>query len=145
MSGALFFIPRSIWTAKAVPSTFPVAEDRGYVFQNLSEPAPAEAYLDLGWPGVVVVLALLGVAFAALDRAWLAQSRASVVTAYLAVAQVGLWRGPFGSLAPVFGFTVALLLLAVAASRVGTSRTPSRYPESPVVLPTPSYPPRNSP
>lgn len=119
ISGMLFFIPRSIWTAKAVPSAFPIAEDRGYRFQNLSEPAPAEAYLDLGWGGVVGVMGLLGLGFAALDRAWQAQSRASVIAAYLAIAQVGLWRGPFGSLAPVFGFTILLLLLAIGLSRVG--------------------------
>ena len=118
ISGLLFFVPRSIWTSKAIPSAFPVAEDRGYRFQNLSEPAPAEAYLDLGWGGVVLVMSLLGLAFAALDRAWQARSRASVIAAYLAIAQVGLWRGPFGSLAPVFGFTILLLLMAIVLSRV---------------------------
>ncbi len=125
ISGMLFFIPRAVWTSKAVPSAFPVAEERGYRFQNLSEPAPAEAYLDLGWAGVVGVMSLLGLGFAALDRAWQARSRASVIAAYLAVAQVGLWRGPFGSLAPVFGFTIILLLLAIALSRVGAEADPA--------------------
>lgn len=128
VSGLLFFVPRSIWTAKAIPSAFPVAQDRGYRFQNLSEPAPAEAYLDLGWGGVAGVMALLGLGFAALDRAWQARSRASVIAAYLAIAQVGLWRGPFGSLAPVFGFTIALLLLAVVLSRVGARAAPPTVP-----------------
>jgi len=59
------------------------------------------------------VLALLGAAWSWLDRAWILQSRVAVITVYLAVAQVGLWRGPFGSLSGVFGFTVALLALAV--------------------------------
>lgn len=116
VSGLLFFVPRGIWTGKAVPSTFPVAEERGYVFQNLSMPLPAEAYLDGGWPGVVLLLGGVGLIFSWFDRAWLDQSRSSIITAYLAVAQVGLWRGPFGSLAPVFGFTIALLLVAVIVS-----------------------------
>ena len=48
-----------------------------------------------------------------------------VIAAYLAVAQVGLWRGPLGSLAPVFGFTIVLLLLAIALSRVGIKADPA--------------------
>lgn len=115
-SGTLFFVPRAIWSDKAQPSAFKVAEDRGYRFGNLSMPLPAEAYLDLGWPGVALVLGLVGGIFARLDRAWLEQSRLAVLAAYLAIAQVGLWRGPFGSLAPVFGFTIILIVVALALS-----------------------------
>lgn len=113
VSGLLFFIPRAIWTAKARPSAFEVAAERGYTFQNLSMPFPSEAYLDGGWIAVVLVMALLGLLFGLLDRAWVEQSRFAVVATYLALAQVGLWRGPFGSLAPVFGFALGLLVFTV--------------------------------
>lgn len=119
VSAVLFFVPRAVWTAKAEPSTFEIATARGYDFLDLSTPFPAESYLAFGWVGVVVILLALGVAWAYLDRAWLTQSRVAVVAAYLAIAQVGLWRGPFGSLSGVFGFTVALLVLAAFVTSGG--------------------------
>lgn len=116
MSAIFFFVPRGLWADKAQPSTFDIAQARGYDFQDLSTPFPAEAYLGFGWVGVVVLLLLLGAAWGYLDRHWLAQTRIAVIAAYVAVAQVGLWRGPFGSLSGVFGFTVGLLVIAVFAT-----------------------------
>ena len=131
-SGLLFFVPRAVWEGKAIPSTFPVASARGYQFQDLSMPFPAEAYLDFGWAGVVVVLGLLGAVFAMLDRAWRDQSWLAVLAAYLALAQVGLWRGPFGSLAPVFGFAIGTLLLGLGLAGAGLSaRRRPRHPDLP--------------
>ena len=131
ISGLFFFVPRAIWTDKAVPSAFPVAQDRGYLFQNLSEPLPAEAYLDLGWFGVVLVLGLMGYAWHVLDRAWGTGSRLSVVAAYVALAQVGMWRGPFGSLVPIFGFTIGLLVLVVIWSSLTSDSGESSSGDSP--------------
>ena len=122
-SALFFFVPRALWTAKAEPSTFQIAGERGYDFLDLSTPFPAESYLACGWVGVVLVLLALGVAWSYLDRAWLEQSRVAVVTAYLAIAQVGLWRGPVGSLSGVFGFTVGLLVLAAFVTRGGRRRS----------------------
>lgn len=113
VSAGLFFIPRDFWPAKAVPASVTVAEHRGYSFTNLSLPAPAEAYLDGGWGGVALLMGLLGLALSVLDRAWQSGSRWSLVAAYLAMAQVGLWRGPFGSQTPVFGFALALLVVSM--------------------------------
>ncbi|MBF4162537.1 O-antigen polymerase [Nocardioides acrostichi] len=113
VSGLLFFVPRSNWSAKAEPSSITVAQDRGYSFTNLSMPIPAEAYLDGGWPGVALLMGALGALFGLLDRAWAAGTRWSLVAAYMTMAQVGLWRGPFGSTMPVFGFAVGLLVLSL--------------------------------
>lgn len=121
LSGLLFFVPRSIWPAKEIPASITIAEERGYVFTNLSLPFPAEAYLNGSWFGVVVVLAVVGALFVALDRAWRSGSHWSLLTAFVAMAQVGLWRGPFGSLVPVFGFAGALLVLALLLAH-GRSR-----------------------
>ncbi|WP_309648204.1 hypothetical protein [Nocardioides sp.] len=126
VSGLFFFVPRELWSAKAVPSAFPVAQERGYNFLNLSMPLPSEAYLDLGWIGVVLILGLLGGAWATLDRGWLDQTRLAVLAAYVAVAQVGLWRGPFGSLVPIFGFTIGLLLVATVLSGEGLGQRSRR-------------------
>lgn len=123
LSAGLFFVPRELWSDKAVPASLTVAEARGYTFTNLSIPAPAEAYLNGGWPGVALLMGLLGLAMALLDRAWRADTPWSLVAAYLAMAQVGIWRGPLGSAMPVFGFAlgvlIASLLLSRARSRAG--------------------------
>lgn len=126
VSGLFFFVPRELWSAKAVPSAFPVAQERGYNFLNLSMPLPSEVYLDLGWIGVPLVLGLLGAAWAMLDRGWLDQTQLAVLAAYVAVAQVGLWRGPFGSLVPIFGFTIGLLLFATLLSGEGLGQRKRR-------------------
>jgi len=137
LSGLLFFVPRSLWETKTQPTTFDVAGARGYDFLDLSTPLPAEAHLALGWVGVVVLLGLVGVAWALLDRAWPTRSCWAVLAAYVAVAQVGLWRGPFGSLSGIFGSTVLLLgfaLLVTARVRPGartTSPEPRTQPRTP--------------
>lgn len=113
VSAGLFFVPRDFWPAKAVPASVTVAEHRGYTFTNLSLPAPAEAYLDGGWVGVALLMGLLGLVLSVLDGAWQSGSRWSLVAAYLAMAQVGLWRGPFGSQTPVFGFALGLLVISM--------------------------------
>lgn len=113
LSAIFFFVPRAFWAAKAEPSTFEIAGARGYDFLDLSTPFPAETYLAFGWGGVIVIMLGVGALWAFLDRHWLDQSRIAVIAGYLAVAQVGMWRGPFGSLSGVFGFTVGLLVVAV--------------------------------
>lgn len=113
LSGLLFFVPRSMWEAKSDPASLEIASARGYEFLNLSLPFPAEAYLDGGWLGVLLVMVLFGVLLAVLDRAWREKSHWALVAAFLALAQVGLWRGPFGSQVPVFAFAGGLLVLAL--------------------------------
>lgn len=140
MSAALFFVPRDIWADKAVPASITVAEARGYTFTNLSIPAPAEAYLNGGWLGVITLMGLFGLAMALLDKAWRAGTPWALVAAYLAMAQVGIWRGPLGSAAPVFGFALAVLVGSLLAARWQSSSVGSdvRPADNAGKLPTPS-------
>ena len=116
LSGLFFFIPRSAWPGKEFPASLSIAEERGYDFTNLSLPFPAEAYLNGGWVGLLVIMAGLGALFAVLDRAWRHGSHWALLTAFLAMAQVGLWRGPIGSQVPFFAFAAGLLVLALIIS-----------------------------
>ncbi len=142
ISGLLFFVPRALWTGKAEPGSIAVAQDRGYSFADLSLPLPAEAYVELSWAGVVVVFLLVGFFWSRLDLAWRSQSKLAVLAAYLSVAQVGMWRGPFGSLAPIFGLTIGLLVTGILLS-AGPNAGPSRFAKSHTRLaPTPGAPQR---
>ena len=119
ISGALFFVPRSLWTGKATPASMEVARARGYWFIDLSLPLPAELYLDLGWVGLIVISFGIGAVWRRLDHSWRAGGRAAIIASYLAVAQIGLIRGPLGSLVPVYGIVVMLLVaLVIRSNRV---------------------------
>lgn len=115
-SAALYALPRRFWPDKAVPASIPVAENRGYTFTNLSLPLPGEIYLEFGLPGVSLIMFGWGRLWRRLDRAWLAgtRTRSGALVPYLTMAQLGLLRGPVGSLVPIYGTTVLLLLFAVA-------------------------------
>jgi len=118
VSAALFFVPRGIWTDKSLPASIPVADARGYSFTDLSEPLHAELYLNFGVAGVVVGLFLLGRVWARLDAAHLrsATTRLSEFVPYVAFAQLGLIRGPLGSLTPVFVTTGVLIWIGLKRS-----------------------------
>lgn len=113
VSAVFFAVPRSLWEGKARPASIDVAENRGYSFTNLSLPIFGELYLDLGLGGAAVVLYGWGRLWRRLDDDWLlgfAAGGARLVP-YLAIAQVGILRGPLGSQIPV-SEPVALLLAA---------------------------------
>ncbi|WP_375500610.1 O-antigen polymerase [uncultured Jatrophihabitans sp.] len=57
LSAVLFFVPHSVWPGRAKDTGTRVAEYKGYAFTNLSDPLPAEAYVD-GGPVWVVVIAV---------------------------------------------------------------------------------------
>ncbi len=122
LSGFFFYVPRGVWHGKAFPASFEVAANRGYAFQNLSLPFPAEVYLDLGWFGLVPLMAGLGWCWAKLDASWVVGGKWMPAAAFMATAQIGLMRGPFGSLVPVYGFTMALLVAVIATSRTSGER-----------------------
>lgn len=126
LSGVLFFVPRSIWTGKMYPASLDIAEARGYDFTNLSEPLHAELYLEFGLVPMLALMAIVGVIISRIDIGWLGSpgSALAIIAPYVAVAQYGLLRGPFGSLAPVYLSTMILLVLGLALtqrSRTGRS------------------------
>lgn len=53
-SALLFFIPRSLWTSKELPTGQAAAELAGYHFTNISMPFPGELYTNFGYLGVLV-------------------------------------------------------------------------------------------
>lgn len=118
-SAALFFVPRSIWTDKAFPASIDVATNRGYSFTNLSLPIQSEVWVDLGWLGMVMVFFAIGFGWSKLDGAWSGRTHLAPVTAVLAVAQIGLIRGPLGAQLPV-------VAVAIAVVAVGTHFASSR-------------------
>lgn len=117
ISAVLFFVPRSMWSWKATPSAIDVAANRGYWFTNLSMPVHSEMYLEFGVVGVVVFAAAVGHAWSRIDDAWLHRpgSRSAWLVPYLSLAELGIIRGPLGSLAPVW--LTVLILLAVGVVR----------------------------
>ncbi|MBN9795623.1 hypothetical protein DMP17_44715 [Pseudonocardia sp. TMWB2A] len=122
LSGLLFAVPRSIWEGKETPASITIAEFRGYYFTNLSLPFPAELYLNCGLALTVVLMAGLGYVSERIDQGWLTGnvSVMSVIAPLVATQQLGLLRGPVGSLAPVIGSVVVVVLLALWWAR----RTP---------------------
>lgn len=117
LSSLLFFIPRTAWAGKSVPAAIDVSGHAGYVFTNLSLPIHAEFYLEFGWPGVVMCALLLGAIAARLDTAWRGQdgSRWMYVAPYMALAIIGIVRGPSGSQTPVWLPVVLLLAIGLKA------------------------------
>ncbi|MCU1473896.1 hypothetical protein [Amnibacterium sp.] len=113
VSAVGYFIPRSLWTGKEIPASLDVAAHANYTFVNLSEPIHAELYVEFGWVGVVLGMALLGYAIRRADEMWRAGSsgRAAAVVPYLAVAILGIIRGPLGAQVPIY-LTVLVLLWA---------------------------------
>ena len=116
LSALLYFVPRSIWTSKEVPASWVVAENRGYSYVNLSLPVHAEWYLDVGLVGMVTLMLMLGVALGRLDHWWLdaPDSRVAAVVPIVAIAMLGVIRGPLGGEVPYFGTILGLVLLALA-------------------------------
>jgi hypothetical protein len=124
-SAAAYFVPRSIWHAKAIPASLDVAAHANYSFVNLSLPVHAEFFLEFSWPGLVIGMLLLGAFTGAADAAWLRRpgSKLALFVPYLSLAMLGLIRGPFGAQVPVY-LTVLLFLF------IGLRRRPPGNAES---------------
>ncbi|WP_299954890.1 hypothetical protein [uncultured Modestobacter sp.] len=113
LSALLYFVPRSLWAGKATPASIDVASNRNYSFVNLSLPLHAELYVEYSIIGLLLVMAVIGVLWARADSRWMTQrgGRFLQLVPYLALAQLGMIRGPLGSLAPIWLTTSALVLL----------------------------------
>ncbi|MDZ8274825.1 hypothetical protein R2Q81_02570 [Microbacterium aquimaris] len=108
-----FFIPRSIWDGKALPASYPVAESRGYTFQNLALPLWAEMYVEFGVIGMLLVFFLIARYSRRADLAFTdsGSTRLAIVTPVLAAVQIGLLRGPLGAQVVFAGTCVALAVV----------------------------------
>ncbi len=60
LTALLFFVPRSIWPAKAMGSGSTIADAQGQEFTNLSCPLPAEGIINFGNIGLVLLAITFG-------------------------------------------------------------------------------------
>jgi len=66
--GALFFfVPRSLWPTKPIPSGQLVFQYYGRSFSDVSSPLPAEGYINFGVPGVILFALAYGLLCRKLD------------------------------------------------------------------------------
>lgn len=117
VSAMLFFVPRSVWAAKAQPTGSITAEAAGYTFTNISQPLPSEFYVDFGWAGVVLGGLLLGIIFCRLDhwvdRSWTTDVRARLCAGLLMGFGLPVFRGTLLGVLPPFVFlAVGLWVIA---------------------------------
>lgn len=69
MAGTLLlWIPRAVWPEKPVPTSWLLADFKGYNFNNLSAPIWAEFLVDGGWPLLLLGMFFLGYLFRRVDR-----------------------------------------------------------------------------
>ncbi|GMK46695.1 hypothetical protein PghCCS26_38240 [Paenibacillus glycanilyticus] len=116
--GALFFfIPRSIWVSKAMGSGQHVAEALGYSFTNLSSPLWAEAYINFGYAGIVLLFGFYGYLSGWLQGRFRQAIRSGVLTHYhllvpfLSAYQFFLLRGDLMNGIAYLSFFILLTLL----------------------------------
>lgn len=69
-STLFFFIPRSIWINKSVPSGQLVAQSQGQIFTNLSSPLIAEGYINFGYLGIIIYSVIIAILIKFLDNAY---------------------------------------------------------------------------
>ena len=114
-----FFVPRSIWSSKALPASYPVAEARGYEFLNLSLPIWAEAYVEFGVVGTILMMLLVGWLSAKGDFAYLndRDSYLGQAVPLLAAFQIGIIRGPLGAQIVTPATTIMVFVLVMVLSR----------------------------
>ena len=69
--GVIFFwMPRAIWKNKPVGSGYFIAEQLGWSFKNLSCPLPGEAYINLGFIGILLFAISIGKIMKFLDNCY---------------------------------------------------------------------------
>ena len=108
ITGFLFFVPRSIWPTKQLPSGEIIANYFNAYFTNLSNPYIAEFYLAFGIIGVIFGNIIFGIILKKLDQ-WLFNDNlfklgiSSIVFGML----IYLMRGAF---LPTFSYTFSLII-----------------------------------
>lgn len=115
----LFFIPRSIWTAKPITTNVLIASSINQTFTNLSAPLPVEGYVNFGVIGVVLYAVITARFCRLMDKLFWEMSELNKVNLvnmfypFLCVILIYIERGP---LQPSFIQTIALLLPLFAVS-----------------------------
>lgn len=128
---ALFFVPRNLWPNKPRSSGELVVSNTYLNFFNLSEPLPAEGYVNFGVYGLLAYAALFGAGLGRLDaRYWAAYAGPEMNSApllrlvypFLVGFVIILMRGSFlSSFAYIFGF-VAGGWIVLRLARLGLRR-----------------------
>lgn len=108
----LFWFPRSIWQNKPIPSGRLVAEGMQYMNTNLSLPLWSEAYLDIGFLGVILVFIAYGYLTTAVENFYLERRENNltffpIFVPFYAAYQFFLLRG---TLMSAFGYLIPVIL-----------------------------------
>ena len=94
ISGSLlFFIPRSIWANKPFDTGLAVAQMEGLRFQNLSAPWLAEAYVNAGWGGILLIAIIVGYSLGRSQHFNLATTRITLLSSIVVGSMFILLRG----------------------------------------------------
>jgi hypothetical protein len=109
---ALFWVPRSVWPSKPQDTGILLAENRGYLFTNLSTPIWAELYINGLWPALVIGMLLLGVGARKLDSALVGGFSASLSAVLATSLAYYLFIILRGSLLPATSYLVFMILSA---------------------------------
>lgn len=68
LGALLFFVPRAFWPEKPVGSGYQLADQLGYIFNNISMPFLGEGYVNFGFIGVFLFTIALGYLIRHLDQ-----------------------------------------------------------------------------
>ncbi len=120
---------------KAFPASQDVASFRGYEFTNLSLPINAELYVEFGVIPMILIVLVGAIFLGRLDNRWQlsAGSRGAAMVPVLAMAILGMLRGPLGAQGPVYLTIIGLVLLALrrdatTGEGLGRPSSPSEQP-----------------
>ena len=115
----LFFVPRSQWPSKPLDTGAELTGEAGLVYTNVSAPLWAEAYLDFGFLGVILIFALYGRFMRRLDDLFLNATTpfALIAAPVIAGYSVIILRGSLLQ-AMVRLFAIALCLWIVSRKSV---------------------------
>ena len=115
VAAGFFFVPRQVWDGKATDTGRVIGEDLGYRATNLSCPLWAEAYVDFGWLGVMLVLGLFGAFARDLDARY-ARFDGSILAAFVPLFAAYVFLLVRGSLLQAMGGIAALGVVLLLCS-----------------------------
>jgi hypothetical protein len=132
--GALgFWMPRSVWTTKPLPSGQLVAMESGYQFTNLSMPLWGEAYLDGSYVAVVFMFAAYGFFLSKTERHYLRSAEmlgtaGAVGVPIVAAYQLFLLRGAL--ISGVAYLVPIIAMLALCTRRISRASVLRSAPQA---------------